>query len=127
LVGIMHAMVATGSARDGSVERFIQLPTHLHLKECIMTKKSASLFAAALFTVSINSFAADTGVKSGAADVNQQGRGVPAQIARGSNIHSGTAGIATFGRSSAQAVARSTGNALLSSGDSVSVDAVTRG
>lgn len=92
-----------------------------------MTKKSSSLFAAALIAVSINSFAADTGVKSGAADVNQQGRGVPAQIAKGSNIHSGTAGIATFGRSSAQAVARSTGNTLLSVGDSVSVDAVTRG
>jgi hypothetical protein len=92
-----------------------------------MNKTSASLFSAALFAVSINSFAADTGVKSGMADVNGQGRGVPAQVAKGSSIHSGAAGIATFGRSSVQAVARSTGNTLLSVGDAVSVDAVTRG
>lgn len=92
-----------------------------------MNKTSASLFAAALFAVSINSFAAETGAKSGVSDVNGQGRGTPTQFAKGSSILSGNAGIATFGRSSAHAAARSNGNVVLSVGDSVSVDAVTRG
>lgn len=92
-----------------------------------MNKTSASLFSAALFAVSINSFAAESGVKSSLTDVNEQGRGAPTQIAKGSSILSGNASIATFGRSSMHPAARSNGNTLLSVGDSVSVDAVTRG
>ena len=91
-----------------------------------MNKKSVSLFAAALFAVSINAFAADTGVKSGIDDVNTLGRGTPTQIAKGSSSHSGATAIATFGRSSVQAAVRNTGNTLFSVGN-VSVDAVTRG